>query len=417
MSDSYTNTNARADTLNQAAAHDTGIYDPNIHDNQIVAMYETEARARAARDTLISNGVPERAVQVTNNEQDRSFGDPDYQRSESGLWGALKNLFMPNEEAHGYAEGVRRGHAILVVHPDTTMDRHGLVELLESTDPVDFDAKLEEWRQAGYSYPTTIGTGTAAVGATGAAMGTPTGTGMSTDTSAMRATDTTAAGTFRDAPSSSARESGSIGGGQRDDLSGNAYSSRDESGRDDFGRTTATPPATSTTLPDTVQRTRATTSAATAIGQDETIKIIEERLQVGKREVVKGAVRVRSYVVERPVEQQVRLHEERVEVERQPVDRPANAADDTLFRERVIEARATAEEAVIGKEARVVEEVGLRKEATDRTETVRDTVRKTEIEIEGEPSTAGYARDAARPAGTAATTAGASSSSRNAPQK
>ena len=70
MSDRYTNTNARANTLNQTAAHDTGIYDPNVHDNQIVAMYETEARARAARDTLVSNGVPERAIRVNAGEQD-----------------------------------------------------------------------------------------------------------------------------------------------------------------------------------------------------------------------------------------------------------------------------------------------------------------------------------------------------------
>ncbi len=121
------------------------------------------------------------------------------------------------------------------------------------------------------------------------------------------------------------------------------------------------------------------------VRQDETIKIVEERLKIGKREVVKGAVRVRSYVIERPVEQQVRLHEERVAVERHPVDRPVSVTDVSLFKERVVEARATSEEAVVGKEARVVEEVGLHREETDRTETVRDTVRKTEVEIEGNP--------------------------------
>jgi len=375
MSDSYNNTNTRAETLNQAAAHDTGIYDPNIHDNQIVAMYETEARARAARDALVSNGVPERAISITSGEQGRLAGGVDYERSDSGLWGSIKRLFMPDEEAHGYAEGVRRGHAILVVQPDATMDRHRIVELLESTDPVDFDAKLEEWRQAGYSYPGATGAGMAAAGAVGAATGTPTVA----------------------------------------DLPGGNYETRSVSGMSGAqAGTTATPAASRPPLAD-VQGTRAATGA-TATGQDETIKVIEERLQVGKREVVKGAVRVHSYVVERPVEQQVRLHEERVEVERRPVDRPVNVADDALFRERVIEARATGEEAIIGKEARVVEEVGLHKEATNRTETVRDTVRKTEVEVEGEPSAAGRIRDAARPAG-ATPTAGAASSRADTPRK
>src|SRR5690348_3190656 len=80
----------------------------------------------------------------------------------------------------------------------------------------------------------------------------------------------------------------------------------------------------------------------------------EERLRVGKREVGHGRVRVRSYVVETPVQEQVTLHQERVEIERRPVDRPAAAGDDA-FRERTIEATETSEEAVVSKEARVRE--------------------------------------------------------------
>ena len=125
------------------------------------------------------------------------------------------------------------------------------------------------------------------------------------------------------------------------------------------------------------------TARTAASGRDEVIPVVEERLVVGKREVGRGNVRVRSYVVERPVEQQVSLHEERVDVDRRPVDRPLTEADRTAaFQDRTIEATATREEAVIGKEARVVEEIALRKESSDRTETVRDTVRKTEVEVE-----------------------------------
>jgi uncharacterized protein (TIGR02271 family) len=134
------------------------------------------------------------------------------------------------------------------------------------------------------------------------------------------------------------------------------------------------------------------------------MKVMEERLRVGKREVAKGAVRVRSYVVERPVEEQVRLHDEKVSIERKPVDRPASPGDAGLFQERTIEARAISEEAVVQKEARVVEEIGIRKEAAERTETVRDTVRKTEVEIDdqtkSDPSAGGEAAPAAGSSGT-----------------
>ena len=112
----------------------------------------------------------------------------------------------------------------------------------------------------------------------------------------------------------------------------------------------------------------------------EVIPIVEERLQVGKREVVGGRVKVRSYVVETPVEEQVSLRSEHVQVERRPVDRPARADED--FRDRSIEAEERSEEAVVSKSSRVKEEVVVNKTADQRTETVSDTVRRTEVEVD-----------------------------------
>lgn len=120
----------------------------------------------------------------------------------------------------------------------------------------------------------------------------------------------------------------------------------------------------------------------TDLAGEERIPLVEERLVVGKREVNRGGVRVRSYVREIPVEEQVRLHQERVEVERRPVnERLAGAAGD-VFRERDIEVVERAEEAVVAKEARVIEEVVVRKEETDRVEEIDDTVRRTEVDVE-----------------------------------
>lgn len=111
------------------------------------------------------------------------------------------------------------------------------------------------------------------------------------------------------------------------------------------------------------------------------LPVIVEELRVGKREVGAGGVRVTETVEEIPLEEQVTLREERVDVERRAVDRPVSAADDA-FRDRTFEVTATSEEAVVEKDARVVEEVVVRKGETSRTETIRDTVRKTDVNIE-----------------------------------
>ena len=119
-----------------------------------------------------------------------------------------------------------------------------------------------------------------------------------------------------------------------------------------------------------------------AEGGEARIPVIEEELRVGKREVEGGGVRVRTRVVERPVEEAVRLREERVNVERRPVNRPVSEADLSAFREGTFELRERSEEAVVDKTARVVEEVAINKEVGERTETVRDTVRRTDVDVQ-----------------------------------
>ena len=118
-----------------------------------------------------------------------------------------------------------------------------------------------------------------------------------------------------------------------------------------------------------------------SLGGHEVIQAAEEQLVVGKREVGRGGVRVRSYVTERPVEEQVELRQERVSVERRPVNREL-APGDAAFQERTIEAVERGEEAVVSKTARVTEEIGIRKDVEHETEMVRDTVRKQEVEVE-----------------------------------
>lgn len=117
-------------------------------------------------------------------------------------------------------------------------------------------------------------------------------------------------------------------------------------------------------------------------GSSASIPVVEENLNIGKREVETGGVRLRSRIIEKPVEENLRLREEHVNVERRPVNRPATEKDMTAFKEGEKTMTEHAEIPVVNKEARVVEEVRLNKETTERTEKVRDTVRKQDVQVD-----------------------------------
>ena len=110
---------------------------------------------------------------------------------------------------------------------------------------------------------------------------------------------------------------------------------------------------------------------------------IEEELSVGKRKVASGGVRVTTSVSERPVEETVTLREEEVEVERRPADRKLKPEEaEAAFQDKTVEMLGTSEELEVSKEARVVGEVSLGKRVAEHEETVKDTVRRSQVEVE-----------------------------------
>jgi uncharacterized protein (TIGR02271 family) len=129
------------------------------------------------------------------------------------------------------------------------------------------------------------------------------------------------------------------------------------------------------------QTTRPT--GATGAKEEEVIPLAEEELQVGKRTVDRGTTSIRRYAVRKPVEETVTLRDETVSVERR---RPVTAGEPGVpagaFEERTVEVHQMAEEPVVSKTARVAEEVVVRKDTTERTETVRDDVRREQVEIQ-----------------------------------
>jgi stress response protein YsnF len=287
----------------------------------LTALYDTRSTAETARDDLVALGIPSDDITI-HGAEGGSTATADT-TEDKGFWGSIMDALFPEEDRHTYTEGIRRGGYLLSVRVSEDMQGRA-VEVLERSDPVDIDERAESWRQSGW-----------------------TGYEAGSTTTGAAAADTGQAGSVVGAAGGATSTAGTEG-----------YAAREQS---------------STSGAESL-RTGATEGEGS-------IPVIEEEVRVGKREAGGGRVRVRSYVTERPVEEQVNLRQEQVNVERRPVDRPVEPGE-AVFQEKEIEAVERTEEAVASKQARVVEEVALSKDVDTRTETVRDTVRKTEVEVE-----------------------------------
>jgi uncharacterized protein (TIGR02271 family) len=295
----------------------------------ITAMFSERSCAEAAVAELTRDlGTGPNQVQIhAADTAVPSAATASTSAGEGGFWSSLKELFVPDEDRHTYAEGVRRGNVVVSATVDEDRLDHAM-DILENHGAVDLDSQEAEWRQEGWT------------------------------------SDQTPTRTTTDALVASSPSTSELGLTSNDAASG--------------------APARAATSTSTSQSSAPAPSARE--GHEEVIPIVEEQVRIGKRDVERGRVRVRSYVVETPVTEQVTLREEHVDVERRTVDRPVADAD-RMFEDRTIEVTEHSEEAVIGKETRITEELVIRKDAGHRTETVQDTVRHTEVEVDGTTGT------------------------------
>lgn len=305
----------------------------------LTAFFDSRADAEEAVTRLRALGLGATKVRMTGGEEyeGRSYSD-----TERGFWDTISDFFFPPEDQATYAEGLRRGGYLVTVSSIPEDQYDGVLDILDDEGSIDIDERAETWRSEGWSGTSTV-TGGAAYAAGSE--------GGSADASNLTGASTT----------------GSLS----------------ESTREAYGTETATSTAATTGTTSDMSRT-------SELGDKEVIPVVQEQLRVGKRDVNLGRVRVRSYVVEEPVREDVTLREERVEIERRPVDRALGTTEDA-FTDRTIEAEERSEEAVVSKDARVVEEITLRRQVDEHTETVSDSVRRTEVEVEDE-RTAGTSR-------------------------
>jgi uncharacterized protein (TIGR02271 family) len=302
-----------------------------MNQETIVAVYDTSAHAQAAVRALEEAGIP--SSDITHHASETYSGTTGTtagaelapRREEPGFW---SRLFGTESEDYRrdnlvYDRTVQTGGSVVSVRvADVGRDADRIMQILESQNPVDIEERASSFERSPTVYDTPQDSRALGVAEAGGGFGT---SGM---------TSTAGMGT--------------------EGLTGDLSAGR-------LGTTGM--------------------STGTRIGDDgEVIPLAEEQLVVGKRVVNRGTTRVRRYVVETPVEENVTLHNENVSIERRPATGNNIAAD--AFTDKTIEVNEVNEEAVVGKTAHVVEEVVVRKQAGDRTETIRDTLRKEQVEVE-----------------------------------
>ena len=243
-------------------------------------------------------------------------------------------MFGGTDDHDTYAEGLRRGGIMLVAHvDDAKVD--DTIRILEKHGSVDLEERETTWRSEGW-------TGGAAV----------------------------------------------TGGGVADTGAGPLRS---------LSPVVETKPvvAPAMTPTETVKPAVVAPVSSARAGGDDVLQVVEESLNVGKRAVNRGKVRIHSYVVETPVTETVSLRDETVSVDRRPVDRALGLGELGVdaFKDRTIEMEEIDEEAVVAKNVRVVEEIGHPQGRQGRVRTITDTVRSTKVDIRGRA----HDRDPLRP--------------------
>ena len=316
----------------------------------LVAVFDNRTDAQSAMDELLASGFSNQEVRISEAAADTgtatgatgamsptsSMGTSSTTgvtgSTDEGFGSGIKHFFADlfgsdhDEPTRKYSEAVTRGSHVLTVTTGTLAEVERAADLIERFGPIDIDEKVSQWGDGAISGAIT--------GATGGALA---GGAMRSSSGTQQQAALLSQQSQKNQQNLMSSQQGSpIGGSQQLD----------------------------------------------ATSENATIPIIEEQWQVGKREVQRGGVRVFQRMVETPVSETVNLREEHVSVERRPVDQPISTADLAAFQEKSIELRESAEEVVVQKSARVVEEVIIGKEVTQRQEQVSDTVRRTEVEVE-----------------------------------
>ncbi len=303
----------------------------------VIGMFDDSTEAQQAVEKLVSSGISRDRIDVSDQSSSSSSSysssgsgstNRDDDHDDNAITRFFKNLFGDDDDdANRYSKVASSAKCIVTVHAQSSDEAEDAADILDDNGAVDVNERASE-----YGYGNTSG------GSNNLGTGT-TGTMANAGVTGM------------------AGGAAAVTGGDAD------YTDTDRTRSGVTGDYTGT-------------------SDRTTNDETQKIQVLKEDIEIGKREVQSGGARLRSRIVERPVEESVRLRQERVNVERTPVDRPASASEFGNFEEKDIEMVERSEVPVVNKQARVVEEVSLNKEVEERTETIKETVRNTEVDVE-----------------------------------
>jgi uncharacterized protein (TIGR02271 family) len=354
-------------------------------EHAVIAMFDDFAQAQRAKDELLKAGFQANDVQMSPSDESEASrrsalgGRQDASDSDDSGWsigGFFKSLFGSEEETHRehsdtYSEALRRGSFMVSVDADSEEQQERASAVLVNCDPVDIEGRSQAWRSQGWS---------------GYDSSAPLYTQDDISRERQSYATTSGAAGFDSHMTSASSEPGlprTHGAGSNLLGSDSAMTGANEIGTGTDTRTTLGTSGIGRETDTSMTGARDLEMGTAGNMQEQTrIPAVEEALKVGKRAVTAGGVRVFRRITERPIEESVNLRQEHVHVERHPVDRPVSEAGADAFKEQSVELRESSEEPVVSKEARVVEEVEIGKEVTSREETVRDTVRRADVEIE-----------------------------------
>jgi len=263
----------------------------------------------------------------------------------------FENLFGGSDDsqpgrAHDdrYSEAVRRGSYVVVVDARDEDDAERASELLHELGAVDVDERVDQWRSTGW-----------------------TGGGYN-DSATPPSGQQMFVGGSGEHPQVARLEQRDDVGGERPPLGSDPYA---DSGDRVKLRDTHTARGLGA-----APRDRAD------LQEERKLDVVQEELQIGKRTLDRGGVRVVQRMSEKPVREIVRLREEHAVVERRNVDREATGDDLSMGKDVVVEVHEKVEEPVVAKRARGVEEVVVGKEVREREETINETVRRKDVDVE-----------------------------------
>ena len=297
----------------------------------IVAVFDEYGQAQSAMQTLFNAGFTHSEIKLSPAEdtaearQTALRGTAHAEEESGGRW-HIGNIFRSllgadqhSDDAGIYAEAIRRGSYVLSIDASSDDKEQQASDIIQQYHPIDLALRSSHWRLSGWS-------------------------GYESTAPVLGPTEI-------------------------------------EQERESYRQASGETQAATTAVPATPVSPAAASTHASA-SEETTIPVIEEQLKVGKRVVQKGGVRIFQHITETPVEESVNLREEHVKIKRTPVDLPVSESELAAMKDSSIEVRESTEEAVVEKTAHIVEEISIDKEVTEHTETISDTLKRTDVDIE-----------------------------------